>query len=132
MLQPAFGRDRVEAFAYGRHSSDAHDVVLPADLAVDHGGGGEEADAALSENLDERAVVDFTHDRGPNFHRLEPALQPSPQWSVLAWQHERRTVEGTGEAPPQTLREAWTREYADVALAEYVVEGADLRARVER
>jgi len=86
----------------------------------------------LTEGLEQRGILDLSHDARAHADGIEPRVERASQRGVVSGQQQGRAVEGAGEAAAMGARELGDREEAHAGLAQNVGEGADLEVRSDR
>ena len=77
--QLSLDRDCVEAFPHCVEAADRLYIVLPARLLFHRRWAGEESHSGLAEHFQQRAIIEFAKQFGPDVLRVEPLIQRSPQ-----------------------------------------------------
>ena len=92
MLEATFDGDGVESlFHFGNPAHDANRVLL-ANLTFNRGWRGEQAFSSLSEDLQDRAILEFMNDIRPYLVVVEPTLEFSAQRADSVDQQFRRPL----------------------------------------
>lgn len=92
VLQSSLNRDGVEMLLERIKPSEHLHAVLAADLLLDHRRAGENAISILTERLEGRAVVELSHNVGPQPTVDQPLVEQSSKHGAGRWEEQGGAV----------------------------------------